>query len=233
MNKSILYAMARSEDSAQIALSSGFTRQLALDWTVNGAFGLDGFCVLLGIVRHETGSPIFAPAIEQGADSASYAPWIGRGQIQLTGYCNYVLASNLCQYDLISKPDLACHGKISSYLATVLLAKNYFGDYNKKRVQERFGIASKFPMNMGNAGKMFLPSDFGTFARACYSATNPGADIATQDKVVKWATQIKTMLSDTTPIDLTGYFPPFIWDHPHPKRAQKVLIPNFKNRNHD
>lgn len=70
---------------------------------------------LLATTQHETAGR-YEPIDEYGGKNTRYAPYWGRGYVQLTWHRNYLLYSNLLRRDLVSHPEEVKNPLVAAYI---------------------------------------------------------------------------------------------------------------------
>jgi hypothetical protein len=78
---------------------------------------------LLATVKHETAGT-FRPIEEIQGSRARYAPYFGRGFVQLTWLKNYQKYNDLLQLDMVANPTIACRSDVALF---ILVHGCYFG----------------------------------------------------------------------------------------------------------
>jgi hypothetical protein len=109
-------------DGTYDTLHQGIRRQvkaLGLEKVWKDAFT----AYLLATVKHETAGT-FRPIDEIGGKQTRYAPFFGRGFVQLTWRKNYQKYNDLLQLDLVANPSIALRSDVSLF---ILVHGCYFG----------------------------------------------------------------------------------------------------------
>jgi hypothetical protein len=81
----------------------------------HGISNRDQWCYIMATIQHET-AHTFQPIAEFGGSSAWYAPYYGRGYVQLTHQFNYQAYSTKLGIDFVSAPDRVMEPAISLYI---------------------------------------------------------------------------------------------------------------------
>lgn len=80
---------------------------------VFGIYDTNQICYILATVEHECG---FIPKNEIGGNNRSYAPWFGRGFVQLTYKTNYEFYKNLTNVDIVTNRELANEPNLAAFI---------------------------------------------------------------------------------------------------------------------
>lgn len=108
MDRSIFYAHVRASlFSGTLAQSQVDGMNAILDeWDKRKLTDVRWLAYMLGTVYHECARTM-QPIKEYGGTHARYAPYFGRGFVQLTWEANYAKAGKVIGVDLVANPDLA------------------------------------------------------------------------------------------------------------------------------
>lgn len=79
-----------------------------------GVTNRNQICYIMGTIQHETGD--YTPRKEIGGQNKSYAPYYGRGYVQLTHKTNYEKYSKLLNQDFVSDPDQVMEPAVSLFI---------------------------------------------------------------------------------------------------------------------
>ena len=107
------------------------------------SWGLDRFKIayILATAEHES---LFRPIEEVGGKTKQYAPYYGRGYVQLTHKTNYEKYATLLKKDLVEKPELALDHDIARFILVHGMVKGTFtgkklSDYISEQKQDYVG----------------------------------------------------------------------------------------------
>lgn len=123
---------------------------------------------ILATVQHETAGT-FTPLDEYGGRKTRYAPYWGRGYVQLTWKVNYQKYATLTGLDLVNFPDKAKDPKIAAF---ILVHGFKHGTFTGKKISDYISGTS---------------CDF-TNARRCINGTDKAALIASHARL--WLTKL-------------------------------------------
>lgn len=88
---------------------------IAKEAHVQGITNRNQICYMMATIQHET-AVTFRPIAEYGGPSCRYAPYYGRGYVQLTWEYNYAKYGEILKQDFVSKPDLVMHPDFSLFI---------------------------------------------------------------------------------------------------------------------
>lgn len=95
---------------------------------------------ILATVQHETAGT-FMPLDEYGGSKTRYAPYWGRGYVQLTWKANYLKYAVLTGKDLVNHPELAKDPQIAAY---ILVHGFRTGAFTGKKISDYIGSNCDF-----------------------------------------------------------------------------------------
>ncbi|MFN5515144.1 MAG: glycoside hydrolase family 19 protein [Cyanobacteriota bacterium] len=96
-------------DKAQIA------QAVAKEAHDQGVMDRNQICYILATIQHET-ADTFKPIAEYGGASRPYAPYYGRGYVQLTWKYNYAKYGEMLHQDFVDHPDLVMQPDVSLFI---------------------------------------------------------------------------------------------------------------------
>lgn len=102
---------------------------------------------ILATTYHET-AHTFAPIEEYGGNERSYAPYYGRGYVQLTWHTNYRLWGQLLGIDLVSHPELAL---VPKYAVEILVRGMIEGRFTGHKLHDYYVVSVPAYGNMFDA----------------------------------------------------------------------------------
>lgn len=109
----------------QPPLPDGLARAVIKEGRKHGLTLLTQIAYIMATVQHET-AHTYRPIREFGGANRPYAPYYGRGYVQLTWRTNYQKYSDILGKDLVGHPDLALDPSISLFILVDGMARGIF-----------------------------------------------------------------------------------------------------------
>lgn len=109
----------------QPPLPDGLARAVIQEGQKHGLTLRTQIAYIMATVQHETANT-YRPIQEFGGANRPYAPYYGRGYVQLTWRTNYQKYSNILGIDLVGNPDQALDPSISLYILVHGMANGIF-----------------------------------------------------------------------------------------------------------
>lgn len=109
----------------QPPLPDGLARAVIQEGQKHGLTLRTQIAYIMATVQHETANT-YRPIREFGGANRPYAPYYGRGYVQLTWRTNYQKYSNILGIDLVGNPDQALEPSISLYILVHGMANGIF-----------------------------------------------------------------------------------------------------------
>lgn len=109
----------------QPPLPDGLARAVIQEGQKHGLTLRTQIAYIMATVQHETANT-YRPIREFGGANRPYAPYYGRGYVQLTWRTNYQKYSNILGIDLVGNPDQALDPSISLYILVHGMANGIF-----------------------------------------------------------------------------------------------------------
>ncbi len=91
------------------------TQAVAKEAHAQGISDRNQICYIMATIQHETAAT-YKPIAEYGGASRSYAPYYGRGYVQLTWKYNYEKYGTMLHQDFVNHPDLVMQPDVSLFI---------------------------------------------------------------------------------------------------------------------